>query len=64
LKVRKNQTSSVKAAGGIQLAAGGCKWWLVVAFLDLLEIEFTSTQTSLFLVLSTDARMRLERCKM
>jgi len=53
LKVRKNQTSSVKAAGGTQLvagswqlAAGGCKWWLggdswwlqvVVAFLDLLD---------------------------
>jgi hypothetical protein len=28
LKVRKNQTSSVKAAGGIQLVAGG--WWLQV----------------------------------
>jgi len=36
----------VKAAGGIQLVAGSCKWWLggdnwwlqvVVAFLDLLE---------------------------
>jgi len=48
LKVRKNQTSSVKAAGGTQqvagckwclrrLTAGGCKWWLVVAFLDLLD---------------------------
>jgi hypothetical protein len=46
LKVKKHQTSSVKAAGGIQLAAGGCKWWMdgdswrlqvVVAFLDLLD---------------------------
>jgi len=36
----------VKAAGSIQLVAGGCKWWLggdnwwlqvVVAFLDLLD---------------------------
>jgi len=36
----------VKPDGGIQLVAGGCKWWLgsdnwwlqvVVAFLDLLE---------------------------
>jgi len=36
----------VKAVGGIQLVAGGCKWWLggdswwlqvVVAFLDLLD---------------------------
>jgi hypothetical protein len=63
LKVKKNQTSSVKAAGGIQLAAGGCKWWLVVAFLDLLEIEFTSTQTSLFLVLSTDAFRKMQNVK-
>jgi len=30
LKVRKNQILSVKAAGGIQLVAGGCKWWLGV----------------------------------
>ena len=30
-------------AGGWVVTAGGCKWWWVVAFLDLLEIEFTST---------------------
>jgi len=49
----------VKAAvdGGVK-AADGCGWWLaagrsqlvagwsVVAFLDLLEIEFTSTERS------------------
>jgi len=28
LKVRKNQTSSVKAAGGIQLVAASGGWWL------------------------------------